>query len=256
MDNLDFLKQKFDAGNVAHAYIFSGQNRDELTVYAKDFAKYVSKKIVRSDLAIERGQFPDVMMVNSSQSESSVKNEKDMMEIDIGQIRGVQNFLSYKSYYGGYKVVIVEDAERMNVEAQNCFLKNLEEPKGNTIIILLSRQPELLLPTITSRCQVIKFLQSEAKPSSKKGELSQDLATVLRGDMAEKFQYAKAANLEGENFQNLLTALANHFRNLDIVKYRHALKLILDLERQDRVSNINKKLALEILLLEVQYGYL
>src|SRR5439155_12638026 len=108
-------------------------------------------------LAIEKGSYPDLLFIKSSNSQSSIKDEVDKMEIDVAQVREAQNFLSYKSYYGGFKAVIVDDADRMNQEAQSCFLKTLEEPKGKTIIILNSSKPQILLQTITSRSQEIKF---------------------------------------------------------------------------------------------------
>src|SRR5690606_24705195 len=58
---------------------------------------------------------------------------------------------------GRGKVFVVEEAETMNAAAQNALLKTLEEPQGRTIIILLTDQPESLLPTIRSRCQAIPF---------------------------------------------------------------------------------------------------
>lgn len=228
-----FLKNKFQAGQLGHAYVFSGSDMAELKRFASEFATFINCK------------FPDVFVVKSENSKSSQKDGEDKQEIDVALIRETQHFLSYKSYYGGYKTVIMENAERMNVEAQNCFLKNLEEPKGDTLIMLLSLKPEMLLPTIFSRCQLLKL---SGQPNA--AELPVNLKNILAADLAEKFKYAKTANLEGGSFENILYALQNHFRK-DIAKYRNALKLALDLEHRVKVSNLNKKLALEILLLEV-----
>ena len=118
-----FLKNKFEAGQLGHAYLFSGPKEANIPAFAKELVKFISGKgIAGSDLAIlaiEKEQFPDLLIVKSQNSGSSLKNEKDMMEIDVAQIRRVNNFLSYKSYYAGYKTVIIENAERMNTEAQN-----------------------------------------------------------------------------------------------------------------------------------------
>ena len=146
----EFLKNKFEAGptagGLAHAYLFSGQDEAGVKSFVQEFVALVC--------GLKKGvtQYIDLLVVKSENSDSSLKNEKDMMEIDIDQIRAVQQFLSYKSYYGGYKIVIIENAQRMNAQAQNCFLKSLEEPKGKTLIILQSANPEFLLPTIFSRC--------------------------------------------------------------------------------------------------------
>lgn len=233
MDNWTFLKNKFETGNLAHAYVLAGADHEAKKKFAQEFIAFIGCK------------FPDVLTIKSGESESSVKNEKDMMEIDVDQIRQVQNFLSYKSYNGGYKMVVVEHAERMNSEAQNCLLKNLEEPRGNTLIFLLAGTAEMLLPTISSRCQVVQFAGELAKHA-----MPQALLNVLGADLAEKFLYAKNANLEGEEFENILHALQNHWRK-DVAKHQKVLKLAMDLERQAQISNINKKLALEVLLLEI-----
>lgn len=234
MNQWGFLTKKFEAGQLAHAYVFSGADLESLKNFANDFTKFINCK------------FPGVFVVKSENSKSSLKDGEDKQEIDVALIREIQNFLSYKSYYGGYKTVIIENAERMNLEAQNCFLKNLEEPKGDTLILLLSARPEMLLPTIFSRCQQMKF----AGGKTREAPLPQDLANILNLDLAEKFKYAKTANLEGGGFENILHALQAYWRK-DIGKYQNVLKLALDLEHRVQVSNINKKLALEILLLEV-----
>ncbi len=273
MKQWDFLVKKFESGSLAHAYVFSGQPTEALKSTAKKLAVLVNQTVQNAALLIEKEAFPELLMVKSAHSESSVKNEKDMMEIDIDQIRAVQQFLSYKPYYAGYKCVIIEQAERMNTEAQNCFLKSLEEPKGNTLILLLSEKPEFLLPTIFSRCQVVNFLSSkESKKAAAPEPLSQELVRVIGGDLAEKFKYAKTANLEGNNFNSLLAALQHHFRNellakilgdtnlritsestnsYSIEKLKQIIKLIETISHQAQVSNASPKLALEILLMEI-----
>ena len=98
-------------------------------------------------------KFPDLKIV--------YEKKVNKTEIDISQIREVQNFLSYKSYNGGFKIVIVDGAQLMNTEAQNCLLKTLEEPKGDTILFLVTSKPDVLLPTIFSRCQTMKFFKGK-----------------------------------------------------------------------------------------------
>ena len=168
---------------------------------------------------IGKESFPDLLIVKSINSESSIRNEKDMMEIDVAQTREVNNFLSYKSYYGNYKTVIIDNAERMNQEAQSCFLKTLEEPKGKTIIILATSRPEVLLPTIFSRCQAMKFFPvGKYKESKEEQNILQELLSIMHSELAVKFNYAKKINLEGDNFNIILRGLQRHFRNLMLMK--------------------------------------
>ena len=264
----EFLKGKFEAGQLGHAYLFSGPKESHKEDFAKEFTAFINKGIGGSDLPIEKEQFPDLLVVKSQNSDSSIKNEKDMMEIDVAQIREVNNFLSLKSYYGGFKTVIIENAERMNTEAQNSFLKTLEEPKGSTLIILISSKPELLLPTIFSRCQTITFFPTQKySASTEQKKLLQELLPVISSELAIKFQYAKKVNLEGDNFAAILEALQRYFRNEMLVKIgvvkqqevssysleklKKIINLIERLHQQMLTANANAKLALEILLMEI-----
>lgn len=284
----EFLKNKFEAGQFSHAYLFAGQNKIGKKDFAKEFIKLINCLYYKSQSfenrsikktpcgqcqncnLIEKESFPDLLMVTSINSESSIKNERDSMEIDVAQIRQVNSFLSYKSYYGGYKAVIIENAERMNQEAQNCFLKTLEEPKGKTVIILVSSKPEMLLPTIFSRCQVIKFFSFEKHQESKEQEEAlKSLLPIITAELAAKFQYAKKVNLEGDNFNVILEVLQRYFRNVmlmkigaikenpqftsnyPILKIKKIIKLIENIRYQMLTTNANPKLALEILLLEL-----
>ncbi len=240
----DFLKRKFESGKLGHAYVFSGKDMESLKKFCKELVKLLNKDFAPAAQLIEKGSFPDLLVLKSENSKSSLKDGEDKQEVDISLIREAQNFLSYKPYCGTYKTVIIENAERMNTDAADCFLKNLEEPRGHALIILLCSKPEMLLPTIASRCQVIQF---PGVPQV--APLPQQLQNVLGADLAERFLYAKSANLEGGAFEHILQMLQNYWRK-DITKHRKVLKLALDLERKMRVSNLNKKLALEILLLE------
>lgn len=77
--------------------------------------------------------------------------------IGVDVIDFVNDLAAYHAFVGDWRVIIVEDADRMREPAQNHFLKTLEEPPSNTLFILLTEYPGLLLPTIRSRCQQLRF---------------------------------------------------------------------------------------------------
>jgi DNA polymerase-3 subunit delta' len=84
-----------------------------------------------------------------------------------------------KSVVGVGKVFVIEEADLMNTTAQNALLKTLEEPAGRTLIILLTDQPDALLPTIRSRCQLIRFVslhESVVKEQLQKRGITKDAA--------------------------------------------------------------------------------
>ena len=104
-------------------------------------------------LLIEPSYFLKGKIVNRSQIESS-KNNKETIRIE--QIRNMKTFLGQKSIESGKKIVLIVDAHLLNEAASNCLLKTLEEPT-NAIFILLTSRLNLLLDTIISRCQLIRF---------------------------------------------------------------------------------------------------
>jgi DNA polymerase-3 subunit delta' len=78
-------------------------------------------------------------------------------QIKIEQVRELQQTLSYKGFEGSRRVVLILEAERMNPATSNALLKTLEEPGPDTHFVLVSAVPHLLLPTILSRCQRVRF---------------------------------------------------------------------------------------------------
>ena len=78
--------------------------------------------------------------------------EEDAQQIKVEQVRDLIESLTLKSYRGGYKVGIIEGAEALNVNGANAFLKTLEEPTANTVLIMIARPSHRLPATIASRC--------------------------------------------------------------------------------------------------------
>ena len=78
--------------------------------------------------------------------------EEDSQQIKVDQIRGLIESLSLASYRGGYKVAVVESAEALNTNAANAFLKTLEEPTKETLLIMVAKPSHRLPATIASRC--------------------------------------------------------------------------------------------------------
>jgi hypothetical protein len=98
-------------------------------------------------------QYKQYIVANSHPDFLLIKNEENCITIE--QARRVIEFLSTTSEFGGYKVVIIEEAEHMNRNSANALLKILEEPPNKSIIILTTNKLFALLPTIRSRCQKV-----------------------------------------------------------------------------------------------------
>lgn len=86
---------------------------------------------------------PDLYVLQPEEVDKAIK---------VDQVRALVDFVVQTAHLGGRKVVVVEPAEAMNPNAANALLKSLEEPAGNTVMLLVSHQPSRLLPTIKSRC--------------------------------------------------------------------------------------------------------
>ncbi len=100
-----------------------------------------------SCVKIDGGAHPDFLLISPEER-----------QIRIEEIRAIDDALSFKPFEGEKKTVIVDDAETMNISAANSFLKTLEEPPEDSVIILVSSKPDLLPATIRSRCSRINFV--------------------------------------------------------------------------------------------------
>lgn len=87
----------------------------------------------------------------------TVQPAEDGKVIKIDQIRDLAAFLGHTAQYGGYKVAVLEPADRLNVNAANSLLKTLEEPPGACLLLLVTAHPARLPATIRSRCQPLRF---------------------------------------------------------------------------------------------------
>jgi len=94
------------------------------------------------------GTHPDILRVSPEEPGKAIK---------VDQIRALIEQFAYASHQGGYRVAIISPAEQMNLNAANSLLKTLEEPPGNSLIMLVSARPARLPATILSRCQRLEF---------------------------------------------------------------------------------------------------
>ncbi len=153
----DFLREAAKKSPLPQAFIFAGEENLGKKKAAFEFVKLLlcegpdtTERPCQKCLAcllIEKANHPDFIFI-----------EPQGKEIHIDQIReDLQKKVFLKPVLAPLKAVIINDAHCLNVLAQNCFLKTLEEPQTKAIFILVSSLPELLLPTIRSRCETMKF---------------------------------------------------------------------------------------------------
>lgn len=136
----NFLKKAAELNLLSHAYLFTGQEKIGKKTFAFEFASH----LLQQDVG--KRQHPDFIFI-----------EPEKKEIQIGQIRECIWKFSLKPFLFSFKVAIIDQAHCMNQESQNSLLKTLEEPRGKAVLILITEYPEALLPTILSRCEIVKF---------------------------------------------------------------------------------------------------
>ncbi len=140
---------------LAHAYLFSGQEGIGKKKTAFALAAAVNCPNAKPEGGC--GTCPSCRKVETLGHPDMHMLVPDGDEIKIDQIRQVQADFALKPFEGVKKVLIVDNAESMNPAASNAFLKTLEEPPGDALIILITAMPQSLLSTIRSRCQEIPF---------------------------------------------------------------------------------------------------
>ena len=163
------LAAAYRAGKLPHALLFAGPlgvGKATLAFHlAYHLLKFPRHESAPEELAmpdpqsplfrqIAIGAHPSVLHLTRPANEKT-KGFRTVVTVD--EIRRVNRFLSMTSHDGGYRVVIVDPADDMNTSAANALLKNLEEPPSRTVFILISHSPGGLLPTIRSRCQMVRL---------------------------------------------------------------------------------------------------
>jgi DNA polymerase-3 subunit delta' len=142
-----------------HALLLSGPQGIGKVAFATALAQYMLCQQQGPEGACGRckscqlfaaGTHPDLVRL---EPETDAKTEKTSKVIKVDQIRELLDFAAKSAQMSGYRVVIVSPAHVLNVQAANALLKTLEEPGRDTLFLLLTDSPLLLLPTIRSRCQ-------------------------------------------------------------------------------------------------------
>jgi DNA polymerase-3 subunit delta' len=163
-DGIQLLQRSLERGRLGHAYLFGGTDLLELERIAATLAKAVNCQSPPRQSAsgapldccdqcescrkIDAASHPDI---------SWIRPESKSRVITIEQMRDLMHTIHLKPTVARYKVGVIVAADRLNVQAANAFLKTLEEPPSNSILVLLSTETQRILETIVSRCLRLNF---------------------------------------------------------------------------------------------------
>jgi len=169
---LAVLERAVASGNPSHAYLFSGPAGVGKALAAMEFAAALCcegntlpcRACRNCRDVLEPGRHhPDVEVVvpGGLCDESDHGDHAGSRDIRICQVRRLQRLLSMTPYRGGRRVAVLDGADRLNQDAANAFLKTLEEPPPDTVLVLVTDREEQLLETVLSRCQKVAFTRVE-----------------------------------------------------------------------------------------------
>ena len=257
-----YLSNSIKSNMISHAYMFEGPNGVGKNTMARELAATLLE------------------MENLFNSPDYIEITPDGNSIKIAQIRKLQSDILVKPYKS-YKIYVIDEAQKMTVEAQNALLKTLEEPPKYAIIILITNNKESLLDTIKSRCEIIKFtpiplvevadyltqtgvdknraslLANFSRGSMQKAiELSESedfhimrdevqkyVETFLTGSMLDIMDIQSSIEKYKDNITNVLDLLVNYFRDIMMVKENVDSSMIINLDRLVFIKNMSTKIT-------------
>ena len=225
------LKNAAAMDKVSHSYIFAGEKGSGKKLLAKLFAmtlqceKHGDEPCLQCSSckkAMNRNH-PDIIYISHEKPNSiGIEDIREQLISDV----------SIKPYTGPYKIYIVDEAEKMTVQAQNALLKTIEEPPAYAVILLLVNNGSTLLPTIASRCVTLnfkpvrdevikKYLMEELHVPDYQAEVS---VAFAQGNVGKAKQIATA-----EDFTEMMDAafrILKRGQDMEVYEMVDAIKLL------------------------------
>src|SRR5437870_2132962 len=195
---LEYLRRAHEQNRIAHAYLITGPLGSGKQSLAADLASLVNGTPAKDVFSAKARE----IFVARPESKSR--------RIVTAQIRALEHALQMQSANGRRKVAIIPDADRLQSEAANAFLKTLEEPPKDSLLLLLSTLPEALPETILSRCIAIP-LASDGQVQSKKEE--EKLVKLLQQASRQTTWTIQIAYRLAQEFQQLLRGVREEVKH-------------------------------------------
>jgi len=185
------LRRALATGRVAHAYAFVGPEGSgrKATALALAAALVAPDGGPAAERAV-RGRHPDVHLLGPT---PPAGNPKGAQALRVETIRELERLASLKPMEARVKVFIVEEAEKMTAATPQAFLKTLEEPPAQTVIVLILTQLRALPPTVLSRCQVVRF---RPRPTEGVPALLPDVRSEVHTRSLRQLAEARAQGVE------------------------------------------------------------
>lgn len=234
MTNLELLLYTLQADHTTHAYLFEGTSNSDMKMASAAFAQAVLCQHSNACgtcpgcLLFQAGTHPDYHVLSVEGDTIKIREHMEPFFQD----------LRLSSPYSKRKIYIIEDAHKMNSASQNSILKTLEEPASGVIILLMTDNSNLLLPTILSRVVRYHFRESSETETYSK-EFLDIFAQIMRQIESKRAADRIAAAAELTNRRNEFKELSDlmqvYYRNSLVAKYTNNPVLI-NTPKTDKIS--------------------
>lgn len=274
---VEFLKKAFEHNKVAHAYLFE----DSIQTRALETAYWLVCLF-----NCEGTQKPDGtcgecqrILAENNPDIFHVKLEGGKQSISIDQIRPLKEELAKSSRKGKMRFFIIENAEKMTLAANNALLNLLEEPSAPVVTILITNNANMILPTVRSRTQIIKFnddkndtiqaklleyglTKDEIEEAGDWSKLAQEVKYLYqelmeKNDLAFVRAQKLSANASKRSIQKIILyqlkqlAIDNLEKSVNLVKNAQLLEALVEIDRM-RASNVSFTHSLSYLVIKFE----
>ena len=179
----EYLKSSIENKNISHSYMFIGKSGIGKKLFAREYAKNIM--CLNTDKTkSECSDCESCIKFETNSNPDYLEIFPDSKTLKIDQIRKMQEKIAEKPILSNRKVYLIDDADLMTEESQNCLLKTLEEPPEYAVIILIVSNESKILSTIKSRCVLVKFnLLSNDEIKSILPDISDNFIKILEGSL-------------------------------------------------------------------------
>ncbi len=291
---VDMLKKHIIHGTMRHAYLFAGPPGLGRRTLALRLAQALNCQ-TPVDAGIPCGECRDCKQIASMQQAdlTVVQADSEGGTLKVDQIRDARKTLIYKPYQSKYRVALFLRFHEANDSAANALLKTLEEAPSYAVLILTADNPEQLLPTIVSRCEVLRLrplkvgevqhaledrgfeknqskliahmsggrfgyarrlLESESMLGVREERLN-DLQTLMSASRVEKFTYADKLSKDKDSMRQAVLIWLSYWRDV-MLRTAQAETPLVNVDRNleiEDVAGVNSRMLAEVLLLDLPH---
>jgi DNA polymerase III delta' subunit len=235
---VELLRRALAGGRLAHAYAFVGPTGSGRMTAARAFAQALLCETgqacgrCRGCELVVRGQHPDLHVIAPTPPES---NPKGARTIRIGAVRELERQAALRPVLSGRRVFVLDEADRMTEDAPQAFLKFLEEPPSDTVVILVLSGVRVLPATVISRCQIVRF---GARDGDQAGAAVGEALALLEAARAEGVPalFRRTDRLDRDRTEVLIDGCWLLCRDLLLIRASATATLLSDPDRAEALA--------------------